>query len=274
MGNRAKLEKEAMKMLKETSRTFFIPISMLGKTLKKTVGSAYLCMRAIDEIEDHEELDLETKASLLRQTSDLLRKDSFDNEQYLQLIEPYEHQLPEVSVRLADWLDVCPTDIVSEVKESTATMAVGMADWTTKNWDIQTKEDLDDYTYYVAGLVGVMLSDIWKWHADIDTDKDLAIGYGRGLQAVNILRNEDEDLDERGVSFMPEGWTRDDMFAYAEDNLRAADEYMKDITNRRINLFCKIPLALAKKTLEAMQSGKEKMSRVEVEEVVDEITKE
>src|SRR5699024_11754215 len=100
-----------MKMLKETSRTFFIPISMLSKTLKKTVGSAYLCMRASDESEDHEELDLETKASLLRQTSDLLRKDSFDNEQYLQLIEPYEHQLPEVSVRLADWLDVCPTDI-------------------------------------------------------------------------------------------------------------------------------------------------------------------
>ncbi len=40
------------------------------------------------------------------------------------------------------------------------------------------------------------------------TDRNLAISYGRGLQAVNILRNEKEDLTERGVSFVPDGWTR------------------------------------------------------------------
>src|SRR5690625_2991524 len=270
LSNGAKLEKEAMDMLKKTSRTFYIPITMLGTTLKKTVGSAYLCMRAIDEIEDHVTLDAETKVHLLCSTSDLLT-DDFNEAAYQQLIQPYESVLPEVTLRLGDWLKFCPAEIVNKVKEATSTMAQGMAKWVKKDWDIQTKEDLDDYTYYVAGLVGVMLSDIWKWHNDLDTDYDLAIGYGRGLQAVNVLRNEDEDYDERGVSFMTEGWTRDDMFAYAEENLRAADEYMKDITHRRIGLFCKIPLALAKKTLEAMRDGKEKMSRVEVETVVEEI---
>ena len=79
-------------------------------------------------------------------------------------------------------------------------MAEGMAKWVGKNWQVKTKEDFDEYTYYVAGLVGVMLSELWKWSADIETDRELAIAYGRGLQAVNILRNVDED-SERGVKF-------------------------------------------------------------------------
>ena len=145
-----------------------------------------------------------------------------------------------------------------------------MAKWVGKNWQVKTKEDLDEYTYYVAGLVGVMLSDLWKWSADIDTDRDLAIAYGRGLQAVNILRNKDED-SERGVQFFPEGWTRADMFEYAESNLAQADEYIKSIDSKSILLFCKLPLALAHKTLKALKSGKEKMTRSEVEQTVEEV---
>lgn len=272
MTDRVKLEKEAMRMLKDTSRTFYIPINMLGSTLKKTVGSAYLCMRAIDEIEDHETMEPSVKDRLLRKTSEMLREETFDEVAYRELISPYGDILPEVTIRLADWIKVCPKQIVAKVKDSTATMATGMADWVKKDWNIKTKADLDDYTYYVAGLVGVMLSDIWKWHDNVETDHDLAIGYGRGLQAVNILRNQHEDFEERGVSFIPDGWSRDDLFEYADENLAAADEYMKDIDNRRITLFCKIPLALAKKTLQAMKDGKEKMTRKEVETTVSEIT--
>lgn len=273
MSNGAKLEKEAMQMLKETSRTFYIPITMLGTTLRKTVGSAYLCMRAIDEIEDHETLDARTKERLLRATSVLLESE-FDQDTYLELVRPYEAELPEVTLRLGDWLSICPTGIIEKVKESTKIMATGMADWVKKDWDIKTVDDLNDYTYYVAGLVGVMLSDIWKWHDNTETDPELAIGYGRGLQAVNILRNQHEDFAERGVRFIPDGWDRDDMFNFANQNLALADEYMKDIKSRRISLFCKIPLALAKRTLKAMESGQEKLSRNEVETIVEEITKE
>lgn len=268
-----KLYKDAMKMLKDTSRTFYIPITLLGSTLKKTVGSAYLCMRAIDEIEDHETLDSEVKQQLLRKTSDLLQEE-FDHKAYLHLIDPYKNELPEVSIRLSDWINVCPTEIVRKVQDSTAIMANGMADWVEKDWRVKTKADLDDYTYYVAGLVGEMLSDIWYWYDGTETDQTLAVGYGRGLQAVNILRNQHEDYAERGVRFIPDDWGREDIFQYAERNLALADEYMKDIKTRRISLFCKIPLALAKKTLKAMESGEEKMTRAEVEATVEEIKKE
>ncbi|MFD2131394.1 squalene/phytoene synthase family protein [Pseudogracilibacillus auburnensis] len=275
MRNEAKLEKDAMHVLKETSRTFYIPITLLKRELRLTVGSAYLCMRAIDEIEDHETMEAKVKEHLLRETKVLLLAEGeFDETAYQSLITPYKEDLPEVTIRLGDWINVCPTGIVRKVKEATAEMAGGMADWVKKDWVIQTKEDLDDYTYYVAGLVGVMLSDIWKWYDGTETDHDLAIGFGRGLQAVNILRNQHEDFAERGVRFIPEGWTRDDVFAYAHENLRLGDLYLQDIKTRTITLFCKIPLALAKRTLKAMEDGKKKMSRQEVEEVVAEVKNE
>ncbi len=265
-----KLYKEAMHVLKETSRTFYIPITFLKNDLKLSVAAAYLAMRAIDEIEDHEDLSNDVKFDLLMATSELL-KDSFNAEAYKALLAPYVDQLPEVSLRLADWLTFCPEGSRNIVQASTSEMAFGMAKWAKAKWQVHTREDLDDYTYYVAGLVGTMLSELWAWGADIQTDRDLAIGYGRGLQAVNILRNQHEDLDERGVSFVPDGWTRDDLFAYAEENLAKADLYMKDINKRTVLLFCRLPLALAHKTLKAMQEGREKMSRAEVEQTVEEV---
>lgn len=267
--NNQDVQKDAMRVLKQTSRTFNIPINLLKPTLKKTVASAYLCMRAIDEIEDHEQLSSDTKQQLLRETAKLLKTD-FDQEAYVKLVKPYETVLPEVTLRLGDWIEVCPQGITDKVTESTAIMAEGMAKWTEKNWIIHTEEDLDDYTYYVAGLVGVMLSDIWEWYDGTQTDRELAIGYGRGLQAVNMVRNQKEDA-ERGVQFIPDGWTREDMFTYAKRNLKQADEYIKVIKTRNILLFCRIPLALAKKTLKAMENGKEKMSRNEVEDTVEDI---
>lgn len=267
------LYKEAMHVLKLTSRTFYIPIKLLKPTLKETVASAYLCMRAIDEIEDHEELDINVKQRLLRATGELLKANTFDEIAYRELVQPYQEILPEVTMRLGDWVRFCPEGIENKVTESTGIMAYGMADWAEKEWVVQTEEDLDDYTYYVAGLVGVMLSDIWEWYDGTKTDRDLAIGYGRGLQAVNVLRNKDEDA-ERGVKFFPDNWSRDDMFAYAEDNLGKADKYMEDIQTRNIKLFCRIPLSLAKRTLKALKEGKEKMSRNEVEETVDDILNE
>ena len=50
-----------------------------------------------------------------------------------------------------------------------------------------------------------MLSDIWELYDGTVTDSDLAIGYGRGLQAVNMLRNQDEDADREYILFLMDG---------------------------------------------------------------------
>ena len=41
-------QKSALKVLEETSRTFFIPIVKLPPVVQEAVASAYLCLRAID----------------------------------------------------------------------------------------------------------------------------------------------------------------------------------------------------------------------------------
>lgn len=262
--------KDAIRVLKETSRTFYIPITFLQKELKYTVASAYLIFRAIDEIEDHEEVDNDIKHTILMQVSELF-KQSFNEDRYLQILGPLRDKMPEVTLRLGEWIQACPKETLPMIMNSTSEMAFGMAKWAKANWKIQTLEDLEEYTYYVAGLVGVMLSDLWEWSAGVKTDRDLAIGFGRGLQAVNILRNEQEDLAERGVSFMPEGWTREELFIYAEENLAKAEQYVKSIDKRNILLFCRLPLALAHKSLKAMQEGRKKITRAEVEQTVEEV---
>ncbi|WP_153733585.1 squalene/phytoene synthase family protein [Sporosarcina obsidiansis] len=267
-----KLQKDAMKVLKETSRTFFIPIKLLAPNLKEAVASAYLCMRAIDEIEDHEDIEVVEKSNLLNEVSSILENKITTGapiDQALdELFTPYQSLLPEVTLRLADWVEFCPDTITDKVLESTIIMGRGMAKWAEKDWVVKTREDLDDYTYYVAGLVGVMLTDIWRWYDGTETDRELAIGFGRGLQSVNILRNYKEDA-ERDVDFFPEDWKLDQMFSYAEENLALADAYIKDIETTTILNFCKIPLALAHGTLDALKEGREKMSRTEVVAVVN-----
>lgn len=267
------LQKDAMRVLKETSRTFFIPITFLQKELKTAVANAYLMMRAIDEIEDNEnpEVTSDVKHTILMQIADLLKEEQFSEQKYFEIIKPVQAYLTEVTLRLADWIHLLPQGSEKIVKDATSEMAEGMGKWAKNDFQVRTKDDLDEYTYYVAGLVGVMLSELWEWNAGVKTDRELAIGYGRGLQLVNILRNQEEDFRERGVSFVPEGWTRNDLFKYAEENLEKADLYMKDIHKRSILLFCRLPLALAHKTLKSLKEGKEKMSRAEVEKTVEEI---
>lgn len=269
MSEKTNLHSDAIEMLKETSRTFFIPISLLTPGLKEAVASAYLCMRAIDEIEDHTELESTTKSDLLLAVSKILRKPFTDNE-LKEIFHPYHSILPEVTHRLADWIKVCPQMVKEKILDATSIMAEGMAKWARKDWDIKDEEDLDEYTFYVAGLVGVMLTDIWKWYDQTETDKDLAIAFGRGLQSVNILRNHSEDAS-RGVNFFPVGWEFDDMLKYARRNLALADQYVKDIKTDTILHFCKIPLALAHGTLDALTAGKEKMSRADVTELVSRV---
>ena len=264
------LHREAFVILEETSRTFFIPISYLTDGLKEAVAAAYLCMRAIDEIEDHPELSPEVKQKLLLETSNFLKENTDNKERIAQVYKPYEAYLPEVTLRLTDWLKLCPFPLKERIAEATSVMAKGMAKWVQRGWQIKSEDDLDDYTYYVAGLVGVMLSDIWEWHDNTSTDRNLAIAFGRGLQSVNILRNQSEDKD-RGVNFFPDGWNEEDMFSYARRNLALGDAYIESLQPGSILHFCQIPLALAHGTLDGLSQGKEKISRAEVKEIVSKV---
>ena len=264
----------ALETLKQTSRTFYIPIVRLPEKLQDAVASAYLCMRAIDEIEDTPDLDNQTKAYLLRSISLKLQEgtDINANHDINTDLLPYKDILPDVSLNIGDWASLADESISPRIWDATAAMADRMAYWAEQNWQITTKADLDRYTFSVAGAVGLLLSDLWAWYDGTETNRTQAIAFGRGLQAVNIVRNQNED-SLRGVSFIPDGWTNKDVQDYARYQLQQANLYIESLPKNSPALdFCQIPYVLAKGTLDAIAIGKAKLSRHDVLSLVEKFT--
>ncbi|MEY3332159.1 MAG: hypothetical protein RLZZ176_459, partial [Cyanobacteriota bacterium] len=240
------LRGDALQILKDTSRTFYIPISILPSGLQEAVASAYLCMRAIDQIEDDPDLDNRTKKHLLQNISLTLQAgvDGFPLDAFSVGFKGYESSLQEVSLRIREWSILAPESIAPRIWDATAAMADRMAYWADRNWKIETEVDLDRYTFGVAGAVGLLLSDLWNWYDGTQSNRTQAIAFGRGLQAVNILRNNSEDLT-RGVNFFPMGWNNENLQDYARRHLILADAYTNSLPDGPALQFCQIPLALA-----------------------------
>lgn len=269
-GDAMNLCEDGLEMLKETSRTFYIPISRLPSRLQEAVASAYLCMRAIDDIEDHAELDNATKAKILQAISLTLQASdgAIQSDDFAIALSDYRHVLPEVSLRVGDWASLAPASIAPRIWDATAAMSDRMAYWAQNNWTIRTEADLNRYTFSVAGAVGLMLSDLWAWYDGTQTNRTEAIGFGRGLQAVNILRNHADDL-ARGVEFFPSGWGANELQVYARRNLVLADAYAQALPPGPALEFCRIPLTLAHATLDVIAMGEEKLSRSQVLALID-----
>lgn len=265
----------ALETLKQTSRTFYIPIARLPEKLQDAVASAYLCMRAIDEIEDTPDLDNQTKAYLLRSISLKLQEITDSSSYHCIAIDlaPYKDILPEVSLNIGEWASLADKSIAPRICDATAAMADRMAYWAEQNWTITTEADLNRYTFSVAGAVGLLLSDLWAWYDGTETNRTQAIAFGRGLQAVNIVRNQGED-SLRGVSFIPDDWTNKDIQNYARRQLIQANLYIESLPKNSPALdFCQIPYILAKGTLDAIAIGKPKLSRHDVLSLVEKFTK-
>ncbi len=268
------LSDDVLRILQETSRTFFIPISQLRPGLQEAIASAYLCMRAVDEIEDHPHLERKDKISLLRQVSQQLQAQTsvaaFPPDAFRDCFTPHQASLPEVTRRLGDWVCLAPDLIAPRIWEAIAAMAERMAGWVAEGWRIQTEADLDRYTYGVAGAAGVLLCDLWAWAEGEQLHRSAAIQFGRGLQTVNILRNRVEDL-ARGVDFFPTGWAQEQMHQYARDQLMQTEVYARTLPSGPFEALIHIPLALASATLDALARGETKLSRSAVLHILEQI---
>jgi farnesyl-diphosphate farnesyltransferase len=262
----------ALDTLKATSRTFFISILRLPVGLQEAVTSAYLCMRAIDEIEDHPYLDRPTKIRSLRLISQGLQEQTelehFAYDQFAAIFAEYQSTLPAVTLELAQWACYAPPEIAPRIWDATAAMAERMANWVENGWQILTEADLNRYTFSVAGAVGLLLCDVWAWYSSEQLNRSHALQFGRGLQAVNILRNRGDDL-ARGVDFFPHGWTHEQMHHYAHHHLSLAESYARTHAANAFSSFIEIPLMLAFATLDALARGETKLSRAAVNELLE-----
>jgi farnesyl-diphosphate farnesyltransferase len=118
---------------------------------------------------------------------------------------------------------------------------------------LDSLEDLRNYCYVVAGIVGELLTELFLLEeislrtvgADL---RGRARAFGEALQLVNILKDSAEDAAE-GRRYLPASVPRADVFALARRDLGVAGEYI-EILHRAgappgILEFTALPVALA-----------------------------
>jgi farnesyl-diphosphate farnesyltransferase len=243
------LLEEAHEVVRAYSTTWYQPVVNMPTRLNETVSCAYLMMRGVDEIEDHPTLHSTEKATLLRNVSRTLRTRPA-SANLAAVFREHDTVLPEVTLQLGEWVALPEPEIGPRVYDTFATMAERMANWAETGFAIRTGEDLDRYTYDVAGTLVLMLSDLWAWYDGTTSDRHYGIGYGRALQTVNILIDRDDDTS-RSVDFWPDGWQQADMVDYAHAELKLATAYVHALPQGPARTFCSEPLARARRALAA-----------------------
>ncbi|GGV55593.1 squalene/phytoene synthase family protein [Streptomyces spectabilis] len=256
-------------VLWETSRTFYLPITGLPHRLREAVAAAYLQLRAVDEIEDHPTLLARDKRALLTALADCLQTRPIDSRSVL--LRSHAASLPAVTMRMEEWLFLAPEPVRARVAECTSVMARRMADWAASGWRIGDEDDLDRYTYAVAGSVGLLLADLWAWYDGTDSHRGHAVEYGRMLQAVNIRKDLHTDR-HRGVTFLPTGWDVNRLDLYIQRKMRYATAYVQALPNGPARTFCLLPYELARATVDVLAAGGEKLTRAQVHAIVHRCT--
>ena len=211
------------RILQDVSRTFALTIPELPANLCRVVSNAYLLCRIADTIEDDPDLDAAEKR---RFTEAFIAVIAGERE----AIEFAGDLHPRLSPALLD----SERDLVyntprvirithgfrdrqrAALQRCVKIMSRGMADFQQNKTihGLETLAHLDRYCYYVAGVVGEMLTELFcDYSHEIDEHRDellkLSVSFGQGLQMTNILKDVWEDY-ERGACWLPR-----DVFARA-----------------------------------------------------------
>jgi farnesyl-diphosphate farnesyltransferase len=205
------------RILPHVSRTFALTIPQLPPALRTAVTSAYLLCRIADTIEDEPALSAAETLSFLQRFKAAVAgsADSAPLAGDLEL-RLTERTLVEerdlVSnmarvIRMTQALDERPRAAIQRCVEL---MCYGMPHFqhNASVRGLARSSDLDEYCYYVAGVVGEMLTELFcDYSADIAQQRaslqSLAASFAQGLQMTNILKDVWEDRS-RGACWLPQ----------------------------------------------------------------------
>jgi farnesyl-diphosphate farnesyltransferase len=204
-------------ILPGVSRTFALTIPELPAALRTSVTNAYLLCRIADTIEDEPALSPTASLHFLQRFVAVL----YGSEPAAVLAQdlvpqlsketlPAEHGLVanmERVVRVTNRLDGQQRLAIQRCVE---VMAGGMHQFqqTASLRGVARLSDLDDYCYYVAGVVGQMLTELFcGYSAEIGQHRaamhELDVSFAQGLQMTNILKDVWEDRS-RGACWLPQ----------------------------------------------------------------------
>ncbi|MGC1521704.1 MAG: phytoene/squalene synthase family protein [Steroidobacteraceae bacterium] len=204
-------------ILPHVSRTFALTIPQLPEGLRTAVTCAYLLCRIADTIEDEPALSPPETLSFLQRFSAVLSGQG-DPAALAQEIErrlssrtlATERDLVSNLERVIRVLGRLNEPQRAAIRRCVELMCSGMPrfQFTASLQGLPQSSDLDDYCYYVAGVVGEMLTDLFCDHSpDIARHRPalsaLAASFAQGLQMTNILKDVWEDRS-RGACWLPQ----------------------------------------------------------------------
>jgi farnesyl-diphosphate farnesyltransferase len=205
------------RILPHVSRTFALTIPQLPPALRTPVTNAYLLCRIADTIED--EVEPAVAATLVlqqrfvsvvcgREDADLLVRDVLPQLSARTL--PAERDLVQNMKRVVEITAGFDEPQRIAIQRCLDIMCHGMHKFqlTASLRGLPRSTDLDDYCYYVAGVVGQMLTELFcSYSAEIRQHRtelhDLAVSFAQGLQMTNILKDVWEDRS-RGACWLPQ----------------------------------------------------------------------
>ena len=209
----------ATALLRRVSRSFYLSLAVLPRAVRPTIGLAYLLARASDTIADTRAIDrawriahLETLRAALGGGDISTVASATAGPQALPAERALLQRLPEC---LAAFRALPPADR-ARVHAVLATIIEGQlqdlrlfpCDDEGKLAALETREDLDRYTYLVAGCVGEFWTDVHAAHRprlrqwDLPRMRALGTRLGKGLQLTNVLRDVPRDL-RQGRCYLP-----------------------------------------------------------------------
>jgi farnesyl-diphosphate farnesyltransferase len=229
-------------LLQRTSRTFALAIPLLPEPARNQVGVAYLLFRLADTFEDAVLWTRERRLEALGRFVALLDQDSTAAQQLARecLSEPpiehagYQELLAQMPLVLRE-LGALPLPARVAVRRHLIRSIDGMRQFVRRSDErnrltLSNLDDLRDYCYSVAGIVGEMLTELYlldraELAASAEELRNLAASFGEGLQLVNILKDAPRDAAE-GRLYLPTGVDLPTVLALTGQALTQAEKYV------------------------------------------------
>jgi farnesyl-diphosphate farnesyltransferase len=217
-------------ILKGVTRSFYLTLIVLPPAVRSQMGLSYLFARAADTIADTDLIDRGQRLLFLKQFMAQFVEDHVNWEEIRTIqaaLIPRQTDSAERTLlkRLEDcfrlYLEFAPGDR-ARIRRLMGTLPNGMEmDLTRFPGDsahdltaLQTMDDLDLYTYYVAGCVGEFWTRMMCAHFPSLAGWDeagmsaLGVRFGKGLQLTNILKDLPRDL-RRGRCYIPDTFLKE-----------------------------------------------------------------
>jgi farnesyl-diphosphate farnesyltransferase len=204
-------------ILPHVSRTFALTIPQLPEGLRTAVTCAYLLCRIADTIEDEPALSPPETLAFLQRFSAVLAGQA----QATPLVREIQPRLSERTLaaerelvgnmdRVIGVMQRLNEPQRAAIRRCVELMCYGMPrfQFTASVKGLARSTDMDDYCYYVAGVVGEMLTELFcDYSPQIARHRAalsaVAASFAQGLQMTNILKDVWEDRSH-GACWLPQ----------------------------------------------------------------------